>query len=305
MDGRPHPALHHPTDADWATDAAAAAYCVDVAHTVRGGGVSPAAATALLVAIMSPALRVEGGHSSIACYATVDVVEALLGAGADPNATDDSLVPGTPVLHYAAGVPDGALCALLLAGGANPNAGVPVPVRGARSASHGRTPLHEAACTDTVQALLAAGADTTALCVLRTSVLCSPAAIADPEACRLLLAAGASASAVDCNGESPLHLARSLGVVQLLLSAGAVAGAVSGLYGQSTLYSPAALADPEATAALVAAGADATLIDHMGYTPLHQVMSVQAAKVRLRILTRCARTRSCKHSRFCALPFPA
>jgi ankyrin repeat protein len=125
-----------------------------------------------------------------------DAVGALLDAGADPNATNDT---GVSALMWA--VPDLPIVSLLLDRGANPNA----------KSLDGRTPLLRAAgiygASALVQRLLDAGAKpaTTGTTLFgQVSALTEAAAAADPDTIRLLLARGADPS---LDGPAPLYFA--------------------------------------------------------------------------------------------------
>ena len=189
--------------------------------------------------------------------ATAETVAACLEAGADVNARTDSIpfdsflfVPGarghlTP-LHFASIYDWDGMVAVLLAAGARVNA---------RSLD-GATPLHVAARMNR-----------------------NPAVVAQ------LVEGGADLNARDRDGNTPLHASRdnrSSAVPLLLLELGAdpslvndsghVASPLDCGYWNSEVF--ALVANAEATAACIAAGADVNARDDAGNTPL--VLAVRA-----------------------------
>jgi ankyrin repeat protein len=144
---------------------------------------------------------------------------------------------------------------LLLAHGADPHV-----VDGT-----GRVALHQAAASgsaDLLQALLTRGVAPDPLDVHGMTPLHAAVGHAQAKAARLLLACGAAVGARDHYGVTPLHLATTNGDVtamQLLLEHGADPNAVDA-FGWTPLHVAAASRFGEgAVAALLAAGADATV----------------------------------------------
>ena len=178
--------------------------------------------------------------------ATVETVAACLEAGADVNARSESAVPfgaeaGYTPLHFAAlDSADPAVIALLLAAGAD------VAARNRR----GETPLHGAARLNHSVAVV-----------------------------EELVRAGADLDARDREGNTPLHVSRLIGhppVIHLLLELGAdptlvndageVADPVDCDHWNTQAF--ARIATAEATAACLAAGADANARNENGDMPL-------------------------------------
>ena len=171
------------------------------------------------------------------------MVEALLTAGADPNART---VSGETPLHLAAaGSPIPSIATLLVNAGADP----------AAQSRDGNTPLHRVAentndaALPIAAALLDAGADPDALNQKETTPLHRVAAFRPtgfldeyekiPALIAALVDAGADPRGTDAGGRTPLHLAAAANTV------------------------------PPIVAALLHAGADPDARDKSGRTPLH------------------------------------
>ena len=170
---------------------------------------------------------------------TLGVVQALLDAGLSVPALEAT---GECVLTSPAALQDEGACALLLAAGADPN-------------WDGGLPLRRAATLGVVRTLLAAGANP---CPASSHPpLLSPAALSDPEACALLIAAGANVNARSPFGVSPLCAVEAPAVAALLLDAGADATIVTRA-GLTALTSPAASLDVATCKRLLGAGAPIT-----------------------------------------------
>ena len=162
------------------------------------------------------------------------VLEALLAAGAEPDARGSDAVIGITPLHAAAeGNENPAALRVLLAAGADPIA------RG----SDGRTPLHLAAQQN-----------------------------GNPEIVEELLAAGANLEARDDDGRTPLYRAteeRNAAAVGVLLAVGAEADPTQVINDRTLLHVAATIGSSTVIAALLAAGADPMAQTRNGRTPLH------------------------------------
>ncbi len=185
-----------------------------------------------------------------------------------PSASEISSYRG---LHAAAQRGDVATIERLAA--ASPKASL-----GTRDA-HGRTPLHVAAFArqrEATRALIAAGADSSALDDDRYDAVTIASVADDEETLRTLLAAGASASLVTSRYDgtaliAAAHLGHD-GVVRQLIAAGAPLDHVNNLH-WTALIEAVVLGDGgprhQATvAALLKAGASTRLADRDGKTPL-------------------------------------
>ena len=146
-------------------------------------------------------LAVKGGH--------LEVVDTLLKAGADPNATDEK---GETALFYAS---TAEVVNLLVKVGANVNA----------KNNNGRTVLMESSTNPSLlQVLLDAGADVNAADNSGKTALSQAASYGQEQSISLLLQAGANVNAKDQNGETALFRAvnnSQTEAVSLLLKAGA------------------------------------------------------------------------------------
>ncbi len=218
-----------------------------------------------------------------------ELVQELLDAGTDVNHSVNGWTP----LASAALREDTEMLQLLLAAGADPNA----------TDSNAVTSADGDAETCNVH---------NAENYFRRLPLCVAARNINPDAVRLLLAAGADPSREEPDGESPLAMAVSFDrteTVRLLLEAGAVCHPLPYNYRNGTLLHEAkslemvrmllaAGVDPNKTnrfdatplhfvdradvaMVLLAAGADVTAVDHEGQTPLHRVHDADVATVLL------------------------
>ena len=216
-----------------------------------------------------------------------DVVTALIEAGADPAAVDDSGHIADPVScqnfvthsFFALATPD--LATRCIEEGASLNAAMfrqsPVYFD-----LFGDRPLHTAAesASDpaTITALLDAGAPLHARDRSDHTPLHHAAQHGTPANVRTLIEAGArvdmraSGFSVDWGWDwTPLHLAAQNpdpGVVRVLLEAGADVSARA-YYGQTPLHLAADNENAEVTALLLEAGGDVNAREWMGRTPLH------------------------------------
>ena len=192
-------------------------------------------------------------HSAYA--GTVAIMQALLDAGADVNASN---ARQATALHWS--VPDPDKVKLLLVNGARVNA----------KTIEGRTPLYLAAMlpqgAPSVRLLLEADADVEAATFLGTTPL-FPAATTNAEIAKLLLDRGANPNVRARTGATPILFTRGADVVALLLDRGADARARSKT-GESSLMEAAIRGDVAAAKLLLDNGAEVNAADHRGYTPL-------------------------------------
>ena len=209
---------------------------------------------------------------------TWEATQVLLAAGADPNAPSRDF---PNALFSPAALRDARVCRAFLAVGASPQAPSQTPSEA--------TPLHGAESVGVVLALLAAGADATAVTTTGKGTLCCPAALEDVDACCALLAAGADPNPSSVGNapspHAPLSSATSPEVVAALLRAGAKAVPASGphlpvgvdhdLCLASPLFSPAARHHAGACRALLAAGARPDDGGVQGTQPLHVAGSAE------------------------------
>ncbi len=211
------------------------------------------------------------GTEAFFVFATADIVESCLDAGADPNALPEradspdtspfaiSFEPPPPLHAAAAHARDPAVIAAMVRAGADVNA------RG----DWDKTPLHEAAekgTPEVVRALLEAGADVNArprgfdpYSGVANTPLHFAARNPDPQVATALLEAGADVHARGQDRTTPLHFAasnRNPAVAELLLEAGAEVNA-GGTDGITPLHNAAARnSNPDVLAVLLQAGAD-------------------------------------------------
>ena len=134
-------------------------------------------------------------------------MQALLDAGADPNAQDE--LERTP-LHFETMRDNSETVRVLLDAGADPNG----------QNVGGRTPLHLAKGSDTVQILLDAGANPNASDEGQIP-LHRIAECGNTKGVRALLDAGANPNARTEHGQTPLHHAKHPETARALLNAGA------------------------------------------------------------------------------------
>ncbi|MFC1616064.1 ankyrin repeat domain-containing protein [Patescibacteria group bacterium] len=196
--------------------------------------------------------------------ANLDIVKALVQAGADMNAQDYyGLFPIGVSMNYDR--PENAL--YLIEQGADVNL---------ISSEIGKTPLHEAAYfgqLEVAQALIDAGAKVNATNFYNETPLYAGVSGANLDLIQLLIDNGADLEIPDQQGFTPLHLAASLGeleVLDLLIDNGAD---VNGTYVSE--WSPIRAAvtyseQIEIVQALIDAGGDVNLADVLERTPLHE-----------------------------------
>ena len=193
------------------------------------------------------------------------VVQALIKAGADPNARDDD--KETP-LHRAASNENPAVVQALIKAGADPKA----------RNDDKETPLHYAVRWNenpaVVQALIKAGADLNA----RDKYKRTPLHYAvwwneNPAVVQALIKAGADPNARDKYKRTPLHRAafnENPAVVQALIKAGADPNARNDDKETPLHYADLFNRNPAVSKALLAAGADAKVRIEYKWTPLHE-----------------------------------
>jgi len=191
---------------------------------------------------------------------------ATAGAQVAPSAAEKASYNG---LHRAAALGDADKIRVLLAKGANPN----------RTDDMGRTPLHVAAFGlhyKAVRALVAGGGDINALEGGRYDVITIAAVLDDVKMVKLALELGGNPKLItSIYHGTALIAAAHLGhdtVVRVLIEAGAPLDHVNNL-GWTALIEAVVLGDggprhTKTVGALVEAGADQTITDSSGLTPL-------------------------------------
>ena len=219
-------------------------------------------------------------------------IEMLVAAGADVSArTDDGETPlqraRTPETRDALLAAGADRCELWNRSGffeIATTADVAVCLRAGADVSarddDGRTPLHWAAASavdaTVLDALLAAGADSTVRTGNGDPVSHFAARNENLAVLQAVLAAGADPSARDDDGVTLLHEAatnENLAVIESLLAAGADVSAQAS-NGDTALHIAAASnSNPAVVQALLAAGADVSARGSSGRTPLHRVAS--------------------------------
>ena len=190
-------------------------------------------------------------------------VEALLAAGADPNAI--TTWGYTPLMAAVVRQDSAAVVPILLEHGADPN----------RTSGHSMRAVILAGGGDTrsLQALLDHGADARAKTNAGFSALHSAANKGNVDNVRLLLSRGADANSPDAEKRTPLMWAAQMGsteVVTTLLAHGADANGKEEFSGTTALMQAASSdrADPAIVSALLEAGADVRPVDDEGLSAL-------------------------------------
>jgi ankyrin repeat protein len=205
------------------------------------------------------------GRTAAIVFAAL-IISSATSAQTPPSSTE---ISGYAGLHAAAWSGDAAQIRALVDAGADPNA-----VDGA-----GRTPLHVAAFAshdDTVRALVAAGADPNLLENGRYDIITIAAVADDPDLVRLGIELGGNPGNITSIYDgTALIAAAHLGhveVVEALIKADAPLDHVNNL-GWTALMEAVVLGDggerhTNTVRALVDAGADRTIADRRGVTPL-------------------------------------
>ena len=200
----------------------------------------------------------------------VELVRALLSAGADPNARNEFEV--TPLHTVAVGYLSShtQIASELLDSGADVNS----------RDDMGVTPLHRAAGgknVETTRVLIAGSADVDARDESGYTPLHRAAARGRVEAIRVLIAGGADIGARNDDGDTPLHSAVFMGEVEampVLMESGADVNAQNGRL-DSSLHLVAWKGNTEFAVRLIDAGAKVNTRDLDGYTP-HYVARISS-----------------------------
>ena len=186
---------------------------------------------------------------------TLDIMNALIEAGADVNAKNNR---NATALHWA--VRDAAKMKLLLAKGADPNA----------KTVEGRTILHSAAMQPAgaplVKLLLESGANPNAKLIVGLTPL-TFAIQTSLESTRLLLAAGADPNIRAETGVTAVMSPALPGAMPLLVAAGGDVHA-KGKKGETAIAMAAGNGNLDDVKLLLTKGVDVNVPDFRGYTPL-------------------------------------
>lgn len=205
---------------------------------------------------------------------TIEMVQVLLAAGADPNASNSRKATA---LHWC--VTDTAKMKLLLAKGANINA----------QTVEGRTALYMAATLPAgaplVQFLLGAGANPNVRTLTGLTAL-FPASAISIDSVKLLVEKGADVNAASATGATALMNAAfaTPAAVGLLIAKGADVSAKT-KRGETAIANAANRGHLESVRLLLDKGADVNATDYRGYTPLmHAAYCDTASPALIRLL---------------------
>jgi len=187
-------------------------------------------------------------------FSREEMVKPLIDAGADPNAQTER-IKETP-LHMAS---TPGVTITLLRNGAKPN------VMGHRKNS----PLHEAADDNfkVGEYLIQAGAKVNAQNKFGYTPLHNAVTAENTELIRVLIDNKAKVNIQSDQGRTPLHVSRSEQTAQILINAGADVN-IQDKDGDTQLHNPFVLTKPKVVATLIANGADVTITNTNGKTPL-------------------------------------
>ncbi len=242
---------------------------IDIIHRQDAAGLRRALAADRFLARQS-----DGAGSTAlmhAAYAgTLDMMQALLDAGADVNAGNDRKATA---LHWA--VADTVKLKLLLSKGADLNA----------KTVEGRTVLHLAAArpdgVSIVQLLIEGGADINARNLTGQTPLFA-AVTASADSVRLLLDKGANPNAKSDTNATPLMgaAANNPAAVVLLVGRGADVTFPT-KRGETPLANAANHGDLASARLLIEKGANVNAVDYRGYTPLMQAAYADDGPVEL------------------------
>lgn len=206
-------------------------------------------------------------HIAIDSRKTV-CVGLLLEAGADRKVRDQQGRTAFDAADKVADPRDRATILLYLVLNSGPT--MPREQAGPKPWSLEYTVMHRQ--PDVTKMLLAMGADPNATGTRGTTPLADAALKGDPESVRALLARGARPNATSQAGTQPIHdaaLGDSAEVIRELVRQGADVNARTRDEAQTPLHIGAAMGKMKAVEALVALGADLTMKDTKGRTPLN------------------------------------
>jgi len=216
--------------------------------------------------------RTELGESAVHVAAKaghVKVMEELVSYGADLNSTTRRNKGGETPLHKAVAADKPEMVEFLLSCGAVSSI----------ADAHGKPPIH-LACEKGFEAclavMLARGASLEVKDSMGNTVLAVAVAANQTVMAKTLIDQGADVQHVGDNGLSLMHKASmrcNLDIIDYLANAGADVNVRSRVTLQSPLFTAVSLSRLQAVKKLIDLGADATLPDIKGHTPLHVTQS--------------------------------